>query len=168
VTLKNEDQPPPSRETRSAESIQDSGPQYRRSVFSRPSRGNTWQQVEPSRRLAHRNSNAQKTAPSYPDTRSSESIQDLGPTATSDEFRTVRSQRDTWCAIRLHRLLALRNFEAPGAASSQLRDAKRRKHSGLGPTVSPKVISAVYPARTRGARLGPIASSRIATLKSKD
>jgi hypothetical protein len=78
------------RETRSAESVQDSGPQYRRSVFSRPSRGDTWQQVEPSRRLAHRNSNAQKTAPSYPDTRSSESIQDLGPTAASDEFRTVR------------------------------------------------------------------------------
>jgi hypothetical protein len=80
ATLKNEDQPPPSRETRSAESIQNSGPQYRRSVFSRPSRGDTWQQVEPSRCLAHRNSNAQKTVPSYPDTRSSESIQDLGPT----------------------------------------------------------------------------------------
>jgi hypothetical protein len=119
ATLKNEDQPPPSRETRSAESIQDSGPQHRRSVFSRPSRGDTWQQVEPSRlaqlqrplfseshlagkvrtvlaasraistpRSSH--SNAQKTAPSYPETRSSESIQDLGPTATSDEFRTVR------------------------------------------------------------------------------
>jgi Ni/Co efflux regulator RcnB len=35
-------------ETRSAESIQDSGPQYRRRVFSHPSRGDTWQQVEPS------------------------------------------------------------------------------------------------------------------------
>jgi hypothetical protein len=66
ATLKNEDQPPPSRETRSAESIQDSGPQYCRSVFSRPSRGNTWQQVEPSRRLAHRDSNAQKQLHYFP------------------------------------------------------------------------------------------------------
>jgi hypothetical protein len=80
------------RETRIVESIQDSVPQYRRSVFNHPSRGDTWQQVEPSQRLAHRNSNAQKTTPSYPDMRSRESIQELGPTTTSSEVRTVRSR----------------------------------------------------------------------------
>jgi hypothetical protein len=41
------------------------------------------------RLFAHRGFNAQKAVPSCPDTRSSESIQDLGPTAASDEFRTV-------------------------------------------------------------------------------
>jgi hypothetical protein len=36
TTLKNEDQPPPSRETRSAEGIQDPGPQSRRNDPGRP------------------------------------------------------------------------------------------------------------------------------------
>jgi hypothetical protein len=51
------------------------------------------------------------------------------------------SRRSTWRTIGLHRLLALRDFEERGPASSQPRDAKCRKHSGLGPTVSRSVFS---------------------------
>jgi hypothetical protein len=79
--------------------------------------------------------------------------------------------RSTWRTIGLHRLLALRDFEERGPASSQPRDAKRRKHSGLRPTVSPKcfqpsiqrghlaasrAISALRPSRLQGAKKAPL------------
>jgi hypothetical protein len=35
---------------------------------------------------------------------------ELGPTRVSGEFKAVRSLRDTWCAIGLHRLFAPRDF----------------------------------------------------------
>jgi hypothetical protein len=46
--------------------------------------------------------------------------------------------RDTWCVIRLYHLSVHRDFEERGSASSQLRDAKHRKRSGVGPTILPR------------------------------
>jgi hypothetical protein len=83
-------------------------------------------------------------------------------------FRAVRSERDTWCAIRLYRLFAHRDFEEQGSASSHPRDAKCRRRPGFGPTILPRCSGPSDQRGTRGARLGSIASSRIATLKSKD
>jgi hypothetical protein len=43
------------------------GPVVSRSIFSRPSKGDTWRQTEPSRCFAHRDSKAQRAAPLYSD-----------------------------------------------------------------------------------------------------
>jgi hypothetical protein len=56
-----------------------------------------------------------------------EGVRDSGPQYRQRSSRVIRSERDTWCAIRLYRLFAHRYFEEQGSASSQLRDTKRRK-----------------------------------------
>jgi hypothetical protein len=55
------------------------GPTVSRSIFSRPSKGDTWRQAEPSRRFAHRDSKAQKEAPLCSDARDARRVPDLGP-----------------------------------------------------------------------------------------
>jgi hypothetical protein len=77
------------------------------------------------------------------------------------------SRRSTWCTIGLHRLLALRDFEERGPASSQPRDVKCRRHPELGPAVFTKhfqpsiqrghlaansAISVLRPSRFQGAK----------------
>jgi hypothetical protein len=52
----------------------------------------------------------------------------------------VRSNRDTWCAIRLYHLFVHHDFEERGSTSSQPRDTKCRRRPGFGPTVSSNVI----------------------------
>jgi hypothetical protein len=55
------------------------GPAVLRSILSRPSKGDTWRPIEPSRRFTHRDSEAQGAAPSYSDTRGAGNVQDSGP-----------------------------------------------------------------------------------------
>jgi hypothetical protein len=76
--------------------------------------------------------------------------------------------RDTWCAIRLYRLFAHRNFEEQGSAPSHPRDAKCRRRPRFGPTILSRCSGPSDQRGTRGARLGSIASSHNATLKNED
>jgi hypothetical protein len=64
----------------------------------------------------------------------------VDPTVSPKVFRVVRSERDTWCTIRLYRLFAYHDFEEQGSTPSHPRDAKCRRRPGFGPTVSPKVF----------------------------
>jgi hypothetical protein len=79
VALKHERQPPPCRETRSAEGVQDPDPQYCREDLSRPSTGDTWRMIKPPRRFAHRDFKVQRAASLLRDARGAESIQGPGP-----------------------------------------------------------------------------------------
>jgi hypothetical protein len=60
---------------------------------------------------------------------------DLGPrpTKVSGEVGAVRSPRDTWCAIGLHRLLAPRNFKEEELAPSSRETRSAERISGPGP-----------------------------------
>jgi hypothetical protein len=55
------------------------GPTTSRNIFSHPSKGDTWQQIEPSRRFAHRDSKVQRAAPLYSDARGAGRVPDPGP-----------------------------------------------------------------------------------------
>jgi hypothetical protein len=50
-----------------------------REDLSRPSRGDTWQRVEPSRHFAHRDSSTQRAAPLFSDARGAGRISGPGP-----------------------------------------------------------------------------------------
>jgi hypothetical protein len=69
-----------------------SGPQYRSSL-SRPSKGTPGARLGSPPFRPSRFRSAREQLPHIPDARSDESVQDLGPTASSGEFRTVRSRR---------------------------------------------------------------------------
>jgi hypothetical protein len=55
------------------------------------------------------------------------------PTKVSGEVGAVRSPRDTWCAIGLHRLLAPRNFKEEELAPSSRETRSAERISGPGP-----------------------------------
>jgi hypothetical protein len=106
ATLKNKDQPPPSCETRSAESAQELGPQYCRDDQDRPSRGVRGTRLGSiaSSRIATLKNKDQP--PPSRETRSAEGVQELGP-QSAEMIQAVRSRRGTWHAIRLYRQLRL-------------------------------------------------------------
>jgi hypothetical protein len=78
------------------------------------------------------------------------------------------SRRSTWHTIELCRSFAHRDLETLFLCNWDPRDAKCRRRPGFGPTILPRCSGSSDQRGTRGARLGSIASSRIATLKSKD
>jgi hypothetical protein len=93
AALKIEDQPPPSRETRSAEGIQDSGPPSCRGDQNRPSKRDTWCAI---RLLASSPLAALKIEDQPPpsrETRSAEGIQDSGPPSCRGDHRPSRGTR---------------------------------------------------------------------------
>jgi hypothetical protein len=85
IALKHKEQPPPSHETRSAEGVQDLGPQYCRDDQDRPSRGTRGARLgyvatSPFVALKHK-----EQPPPSRETRSAEGVQDPGPQYCRDD-----------------------------------------------------------------------------------
>jgi hypothetical protein len=55
------------------------GPATSQSIFSCPSKGNTWQQIEPPWHFTHRDSKTQRAAPLYSDAQGAWRVPDPGP-----------------------------------------------------------------------------------------
>jgi hypothetical protein len=68
--------------------------------LNRPSREDTWPQVEPSRCLTHRNSDAQKQLHHNPICEVARAFRSWGPPRRQMSLGPL-DWKDTWCAIRL-------------------------------------------------------------------
>jgi hypothetical protein len=99
------------------------------------SKGGTWCAIRLYRHFAHHDFEEQGSAPSHPRNAKCRRRPGFGPTVSPNMIWVVRSKGGTWCAIRLYRHFAHRDFEEQGSAPSHPRNAKRRKRSGVGPTV---------------------------------
>jgi hypothetical protein len=66
------------------------GPTVSRGSLSRPSETDTWRAIRLPAFSPIAVSKRKEQLPHIPDARSNESVQDLGPTAASGEFRTIR------------------------------------------------------------------------------
>jgi hypothetical protein len=99
------------------------GPATSRSIFSRPSKGNTWQQIGPSRRFAHRDSKAQKAAPLCSDARDAGRVP--GPDPQQRRVNLGPSVfKDAWRPFELSRQFAHRDFEEERSCSFLTRDPR--------------------------------------------
>jgi hypothetical protein len=100
------------------------------------SKGGTWCAIRLYRHFTHRDFEEQGSAPSHPRNAKCRRRPGFGPTVSPNMIWAVRSKGGgTWCAIRLYRHFAHRDFEEQGSAPSHPRNAKCRRRPGVGPTV---------------------------------
>jgi hypothetical protein len=93
---------------------------------------------EAPRLFAHRDSDAQGAAPSYPRNAKCQERPGPGPTISPSESRTIRSERDAWHQIKPSRRFAHRDFKKQGSAPSYSRTPKAplRINAGSQPVVT--------------------------------
>jgi hypothetical protein len=149
ATLKHEDQPPPRRETRSAEGTQDLGPQYRPSVFSRPIKADTWRAIKLPAFSPIAVSTRKKQFHHVPIREEARAFRIWGP----PQHRMSLEPSDlkgAWHQIKLSRHIAHRDSEEQGAALTYSRTPKSAM--GIGTGSQPVVTEERKELRERGQR----------------